>query len=247
MADWDVLTQLIDHFGDRGYTAESSAYIRDTVQQAGRIMVLGAGNGKTLLPLRELSEDIVVVDASWDMSRLCVQANGFVNVTAWGHQLPLQAEQFDVVIAQTGIVDFVEDTAAIDILREFYRVCKPGGYVFIGHLPSPAGSFPYYYEKIFGDRSYRRFILRMDNWRQRIGPLDSLLNATGAIHPHNWFKQIREDAEQRGLSFASFMEATPGFNKARSQADIAALLQQSGWHSIDFWLTDSLILANGRK
>lgn len=247
MANWDVLTQLVDHFGDRGYTAESSAYIRDKVGGADRIMVLGAGNGKTLLPLRELNEDIIVVDASWDMSQLCMQANKFVNVTAWGHQLPLKAEKFDLVVAQTGIIDFVEDSVAVEILREFHRICKPGGYVFIGHLPSPAGSFPYYYEKLFGNRSYRRFILGVDNWRQRVGLLDNLLDITGKIHPYNWFKQIRRDAEQRSLSFASFMEAMPGFNIARSRDEVGALLQRSGWHTIDYWLTDTLILADARK
>lgn len=247
MGDWNILTEFIDHFSDRGYTADASAYIRDTIKRADRVMVLGSGNGKTLLPLREMSDNIVVADASWYMSKLCTTVSQFVNVTAWGHRLPFAAAQFDVVIAQTGIIDFLDDTNAIAVLQDMQRITRPQGHIFFGHLPSEEGTIADYFERIWGERAYLRFVYRVDRWRQKFSPLDRLLSRTRKFHPHDWFKQIRVDADRRGLSFAEFLEALPGANKPRSIEEITHLLPQSGWQPDEFWTTWSLILAAGTK
>ena len=83
------------------------------------------------------------------------QVTGLVDVVGFGEQLPFREQAFDLVIC-TGVLSYVAEPH--QVLREIYRVLKPGGLLF---LSAPAVGPRYHDERWrFFEEGFRHLLRR---------------------------------------------------------------------------------------
>lgn len=246
--DWDILAPFHHHFIDKGYTADSSRYIKSLLPERRlSILALGGGSGKTLLPLQAAASHFVIIDASNPMVEIS-RANGFDARVGLAQQLPLEDQTVDVIITLTGIIDYMEDETARQVLRECHRVAREDAIIFVGHLPRDDWRFALMV-RYFGKTSYWRLVAlldrisqlspRADNWVRRIFPYHPILDM---VH------QLRQEAAAANIPFKRILQALPGVNQPRKKADIERLLVSTGWQQgIQFYEKPDLLLASGKK
>jgi len=92
-----------------------------------RILDLGCGAGKMIDLLKGFG-NVYGLDISEDAIKFCRKRNIDSLIQADQQMLPLKPDSFDMVTAFDGI-EHVEDDQAR--LRDYYKVCKPGGYLLL--------------------------------------------------------------------------------------------------------------------
>ena len=246
--DWDILAPFHHHFIDKGYTADTSTYIMSLLPARKlSILALGGGSGQTLFPLKTNTFEVVVIDASKHMVEIC-RTNGFDARLGLAQQLPLDDQTFDVIITLTGIIDYMEDETAREVLRECHRVARQDALIFVGHLPRDDWRLALMI-RYFGKMSYWRLVASLDrisqlspaanNWVRRIFPYHPILEM---VH------QLRQESAQANIPFKRILRALPGSNHARKKIDIETLLLSTGWQQgIHFYEKPDLILASSKK
>ncbi len=246
--DWDVLAPFHHHFIDKGYTAESSQYIRSLLPKRKlTILALGGGSGKTLLPLQTAASHFVIIDASAHMVEIS-RASGFDARVGLAQQLPLDDQTFDLIITLTGIIDYMADETARQVLRECHRVAKAEAMIFVGHLPRDDWRLALMI-RYFGKSSYWRLVALLD----RIGQLSPAAHAwVRRLFPYHpildMVHQMRQEAAQANIPFGRILRALPGTNQPRKKEDIRRLLAATGWQQgVEFYEKPDLILTSGKK
>lgn len=100
----------------------------------GRILDAGCGYGQWAIALAEVNHEVVAIDHSSHMVEACrrlTHESGVSNVTVEQvelPELPYEDASFDAVFCW-GVLMFLDRDAA---LREFIRILKPGGLLFVG-------------------------------------------------------------------------------------------------------------------
>ncbi|MFN8503895.1 class I SAM-dependent methyltransferase [Kouleothrix sp.] len=138
----------------RGYGEGSAERIRDAIVaytgigQGARVLELGVGTGRIMLPFIRAGYDVTGVDLSQAMmDRLLAQIAGDPGRAGYRvelHQaditaLPFGDAAFDLVVA-VHVLHLVDDWRAA--LREARRVLRPGGWLLIGHDSAPGDGRP---------------------------------------------------------------------------------------------------------
>ncbi len=94
------------------------------------ILELGAGTGRDGAYFKENRFDVVCVDLSDEMVRLCLE-KGLDARRADFSRLDFEPEQFEAVYAMNCLLH-IPKTGLDEVLDQIYRVLKPGGLFFYG-------------------------------------------------------------------------------------------------------------------
>ena len=116
------------HWCDRGSMFD---FLHATHGEGGRLLDFGPGDGWPSLIVAPRAGEVVGVDGSEKRVRVCtrnaermgLKNTGFLHVPP-GAPLPFDDESFDGVMAASSVEQAPDPQA---VLREFYRVLKPGG------------------------------------------------------------------------------------------------------------------------
>ncbi len=116
------------HWCDRGSMFD---FLHSTRGEGGRLLDFGPGDGWPSLIVAPRAAGVVGVDGSERRVRVCAENAGrmgfqntaFLHVPP-GQPLPFEDESFDGVMAASSVEQAPDPEA---VLREFYRVLKPGG------------------------------------------------------------------------------------------------------------------------
>lgn len=106
---------------------------RVAAENPGRVLEIAAGTGAVTLALREALPDATIVATDLNEAMIAVaQANAELSGVTWrqadAQDLPFEAESFDAIACQFGIMFFPDPGKA---LAEMARVLHPGGVVAI--------------------------------------------------------------------------------------------------------------------
>lgn len=246
--DWDVLAPFHHHFIDKGYTTETSTYIKSLLPERKlAILALGGGSGKTLLPLQTAASHFVIIDASAPMVEIS-RASRFDARMGLAQQLPLDGQTFDVIITLTGIIDYMDDETASQVLRECHRVAKEEARIFVGHLPRDDWRLALMI-RYLGKTSYWRLVALLDRISQLSPTADAWVRRIFPYHPIlDMVHQLRQEAARDNIPFKQILRAMPGVNQPRKKEDIQCLLSKNGWQQdIQFYEKPDLILASGKR
>ena len=88
----------------------------------GPLLDVGGGTGRVAQILRDLGQEVIILDASLPMLKQA-QAKGFRTINAYGERLPFADGTFERIL----IVDAIHHVANVpQVLAEFCRVLRPG-------------------------------------------------------------------------------------------------------------------------
>ena len=108
------------------------------------VLEYGAGTGITSLLLKDLVKEITLMDNSSEMVRIMnekIRVTKTKNMNALNYDLEhsdYKNEKFDLIITQM-VLHHITDTE--DIIKKFYELLNPGGYLAIADLYPEDGSF----------------------------------------------------------------------------------------------------------
>jgi demethylmenaquinone methyltransferase/2-methoxy-6-polyprenyl-1,4-benzoquinol methylase len=94
----------------------------------GRLLDAGGGTGRISQALRDLSEHVVIADASAKMLQQAQVKGGLITVHSLSEALPFSQHTFDRVIMVDALHHVINQDKTI---KELWRVVKPGGIVVI--------------------------------------------------------------------------------------------------------------------
>jgi SAM-dependent methyltransferase len=148
-------SSLAKWYGDlHGYYDRAEQVVFEAVadEMAGKaILDIGVGAGRTVPLLRAISEDYVAIDFADAMVRRCRQLHPGVRVDVGDARdmAAFEAGSLDLVVFSCAGIDNVNHEDRRRILREVYRVLRPGGlFVFSTHNQGSPG----HGEKPWGSR-----------------------------------------------------------------------------------------------
>jgi SAM-dependent methyltransferase len=122
-----------DHIGE--YTTvglrTDEEYVIDKYFK-GRVLVLGCGTGRTMIPLQDKEFGVCGIDLNEEMVNKA-KAKGLSVTKADARNLPILSEQFDTVFFPWHGIDYVYPDI-YPAVKEAHRVLKPGGvFIFSSH------------------------------------------------------------------------------------------------------------------
>jgi SAM-dependent methyltransferase len=160
---------------DRRLSVFADFFDRVPLSGGGRVLDVGCGTGDFLLLARERGWRPTGIDLS-ERAAAAARARGFDARTEWAG---LPSSEFDAV-TMWNVVEFVH--RPLEMLRDVYRVLRPGGLVFV-RTPN------------------ERFQLAAYRWRRRLAwcrPLAGVLGDAYYFHPVLWSAATLASALSRG-------------------------------------------------
>lgn len=125
------------------------------------LLEAGCGAGMLISGLSTCVRRIVGVDYAVNMIKRCKKIFPLVELAvAEVRSLPFKENTFDKIVCFSVFQYFPNLKYAEDVLTEFFRVCKPGGRVFIDDIPDE--------EKKLECLEYRRKVSQKLEWRSSI-------------------------------------------------------------------------------
>jgi hypothetical protein len=176
------------------------------------------------------------------------RASGFDARVGLAQHLPLGDQTFDMIITLTGIIDYMADETASQVLRECHRVAKEEAMIFVGHLPRDDWRLALLI-RYLGKTSYWRLVALLDRLSQLSPAANAWVRRIFPYHPIlDMVHQLRQEAARENIPFKRILRAMPGVNQPRKKEDIQRLLTTTGWQQgIQFYEKPDLILASGKK
>lgn len=107
------------------------------------LLDVGCGAGFITMPLLKDVKTIVCLDALQKMLYRITKQYDIIKVCAMAHMLPLITESMDKVLCNSVFQYFPSYLYAESVLKEMYRVCKPGGFILIVDLPDLLNKIDY--------------------------------------------------------------------------------------------------------
>lgn len=156
-AHWDFLTPVYDPFM-RFFWRDTVRKIADIVSpKAGqKILDAGCGPGNLIVELKKRSPDTYITGLDMDPKILAVadrkiKENSFVVslVEASAAKMPFPDNTFDAVTS-TLMIHHLTSEERKEMVREAYRVLKPGGNFFLYDFGPPKSAFWRIFSKIIG-------------------------------------------------------------------------------------------------
>jgi ubiquinone/menaquinone biosynthesis C-methylase UbiE len=124
------------------------------------LLEVGCGNALLLSELKQYVRDVTGVDFSYAMisrAKQALEGERFCVAEAGG--LPFADEAFDKVLCYGACHYFPDIKYVIRAMKEFIRVCKKGGIILVGDVPSKKHRHLYHYFKLKRERSLKdRFL-----------------------------------------------------------------------------------------
>ncbi len=143
---WDYLhdeslaRQYLSKVGDSPFALADQRFVAEQLSTPGKVIDLGCGPGRSLLPLAQRGYACTGVDLSPPMLAQAKQTFNEAGLSAeWitanlGEPLPIEANCFDAVLCLFGTLGMLQPASARShVLNEVHRILKPKG-VFLLHV-----------------------------------------------------------------------------------------------------------------
>ncbi|WP_457742659.1 class I SAM-dependent methyltransferase [Thermococcus sp.] len=120
--------------------------------KSGKALDIGCGTGNYTLELERRGFEVIGLDASGEMLKIA-RSKGLNCVRGNAYSLPFPDDSFDLVLS-VAMFEFIREPERV--LREVYRVLKPGGEVLIGTMNGRSAWFLFKRLKsLFVETAYR--------------------------------------------------------------------------------------------
>lgn len=154
---------LADYFDSRASDSDNSSYVNgysgdnqadvdslytllfDEICQiadigaADRVLDVGCGTGELLWRIKSVAPNCQGLDISPQIVEMAIKRGLEVQLYD-GNVMPFEPATFDRIIIQGVLINLPHLTIAERLVRESYRLLKPGGRLFIGNIPHPQKS-----------------------------------------------------------------------------------------------------------
>jgi ubiquinone/menaquinone biosynthesis C-methylase UbiE len=173
------------------------AYL-DRLANAGRILILGEGDGRVLARLRTIAPHaaIDVVEASAEMIRLAkARAPGVTFIREDARKVAFTPSTYDAVVTFFFLDCFSEEDARV-LVNRLARALKPGGLWLVSDFAIPPRGWPHWHAKIWVWTMYRFFRIATGLKTGRLPPIDALLSSAG-LH------RIAQEEARAGLMMSA--------------------------------------------
>ena len=155
---WDSMASFLETSGKVFLDVESLDQLYDIISDP--VLIVGAGNGLLVEPLRNKGYNVDGVDISPKMVEYAEKLRGIKLTLADGAHMPFDDNAYNTSIIATGVLDFLDDDKkALEIIKETKRVTRDSGVIL--------AAFYRYHPRIEEFMRYVGLISKNDEWLLR--------------------------------------------------------------------------------
>lgn len=246
---WSQLVPIADYLLHFGLTPNITIDIKQqllSMWQYKHALLLGCSEGEILAVLQQ-DDSAQWVGIDYAEAMLNLTKNN-ITVAADAAQLPFQNSSVDLIIIATGILDHINNQAAVKILSQCYQVCQSHGRLLVCHHQYPLDLL----NQLRWLGAYKRHIIHqrtLNRWFRLASVVRKSWNSVADKIPLiNLGKDLHNLCEQRQLDFKRVISCLPEQHHIHSATDINALIQEAGWELVGLNVEyDNLLILGGKK